>query len=52
MPSNAAKKTWIERVSQLDIQHLCPQHGAIYSGDNVKRFLDWFDKINVGTAII
>lgn len=51
MPSNAAKKDWINRVRKLEIDYLCPQHGAIYSGDNVQRFLDWFDGLNVGSAI-
>jgi len=51
MPSNAAKKNWINRVRQLDIDYLCPQHGAIYAGKNVGRFLDWFDGLTVGTAI-
>jgi flavorubredoxin len=51
MPSNAAKRDWCERVSKLDIDFLCPQHGAIYTGDNVKRFIDWFDALDVGNAI-
>lgn len=51
MPSNAAKKDWIERVRQLDIDYLCPQHGAIYAGENVQRFLDWFDGLTVGTVV-
>ena len=51
MPSNAAKKDWINRVCKLEIDYLCPQHGAIYSGDNVQRFFEWFDGLNVGTAI-
>ncbi len=51
MPSNAAKKDWIDRVRQLDIDFLCPQHGAVYAGDNVQRFLNWFDGLTVGTAL-
>jgi flavorubredoxin len=51
MPSGAAKKDWIDRVRQLDIEILCPQHGAIYTGENVQRFLNWFDGLTVGTAI-
>jgi flavorubredoxin len=51
MPSNAAKKDWIERVRKLDIDYMCPQHGAIYAGENVGRFLSWFDGLTVGTAI-
>jgi flavorubredoxin len=51
MPSNEAKRDWIERVRRLDIDFLCPQHGAIYAGENVQRFLNWFDGLPVGTAI-
>ncbi|NMP30786.1 MBL fold metallo-hydrolase [Thalassotalea sp. M1531] len=51
MPSNRAKSDWIDRVSKLDIDMMCPQHGRIFQGDDVKRFLDWFDKLEVGVAI-
>lgn len=49
MGSNEAKRQWCERVSQLDIDMLCPQHGAIYQGDDVERFINWFDALQVGT---
>ena len=51
MPSNEAKNAWIRRVRQLDVQMLCPQHGAIFRGEQVGRFLDWFEALEVGTAI-
>jgi len=51
MPSDRAKKDWIQRVRKLPVDFLCPQHGAIYSGSHVQRFLDWFDALPVGTAI-
>ena len=51
MPSMAAKRNWCERVSKMDIDFLAPQHGAIYTGQNVKRFIDWFDALKVGSAI-
>ena len=51
MPSNQAKKDWLDRVRELDIDILCPQHGAIYAGENVERFLNWFDGLTVGSAI-
>lgn len=51
MPSNKAKSRWIDRVSKLDIDMMCPQHGGIFKGDDVKRFLDWLDKLDVGVAI-
>lgn len=51
MPSNEAKRAWCERVSKLDIDFLCPQHGAIYTGANVQRFIDWLDSLKVGSAL-
>ncbi|WP_096084781.1 MBL fold metallo-hydrolase [Agaribacterium haliotis] len=50
MPSNKAKDRWIDRISKLDIDMMCPQHGRIFRGDDVKRFLDWFSKLEVGIA--
>lgn len=51
MPSNTAKNDWIQRVRALDVDILAPQHGRLFKGDNVKRFLDWFEGLTVGTAI-
>jgi flavorubredoxin len=48
MGSDKAKRDWCQRVSQLDIQMMCPQHGAIYRGDQVRRFIDWFSHLEVG----
>lgn len=48
MGSNEAKRQWCEQVAQLDIDLLCPQHGAIYQGDDVQRFINWFDGLQVG----
>ncbi|WP_367990204.1 MBL fold metallo-hydrolase [Vibrio sp. NTOU-M3] len=51
MPSNKAKSAWIDKVSKLDIDMMCPQHGAIFKGDDIGRFLDWLDTLDVGIAI-
>ena len=48
MGSDKAKRDWCARVSALDIDMLCPQHGAIYQGADVKRFIDWFSRLDVG----
>lgn len=48
MGSNEAKRRWCERVAQMDINLLCPQHGAIYQGADVQRFINWFDELKVG----
>ncbi|AXS80508.1 MBL fold metallo-hydrolase [Dechloromonas sp. HYN0024] len=50
MGSNEAKRAWCERVSKIDIDMLCPQHGAIYQGADVQRFINWFDALQVGSC--
>jgi len=51
MPSNRAKNDWVRRVRELDIDMMCPQHGRIFKGDDVKRFLDWFEGLEVGLTM-
>lgn len=48
MGSAEAKNDWCRRVRALDPVMLCPQHGAIYRGDDVRRFVDWFEALEVG----
>jgi flavorubredoxin len=48
MGSDRAKRDWCSRVAEMDIDMLCPQHGAIYRGDDVGRFIDWFAGFEVG----
>ena len=48
MPSNSAKNDWVQRIRELDIEMMAPQHGRIFKGDDVKRFLDWFEELEVG----
>ena len=50
MPSNTAKQNWVDRVRKLDIAIMAPQHGRLFRGDDVQRFLDWFEKLPVGIA--
>lgn len=51
MGSNEAKLDWCERAAQLQIDMLCPQHGSIYQGDDVMRFINWFSELPVGVAV-
>lgn len=51
MPSNNAKNDWVRRVRELDVEFLCPQHGAIFRGPQVRQFLDWLEGLEVGAAI-
>lgn len=48
MGSERAKRDWCSRVSAMEIDMLCPQHGAIYQGEDVKRFIAWFSGLEVG----
>lgn len=51
MGSREAKMDWCERVDRMQIDMLCPQHGAIYQGADVGRFINWFAELSVGTGI-
>lgn len=51
MPSNQAKQDWIRRVRKLDIEIMAPQHGRIFRGEDVGKFLDWFEALEVGIAV-
>ena len=51
MPSNRAKNDWVRRVRALDIEMMVPQHGCIFRGQDVTRFLDWFESLQVGSAV-
>ncbi|MFQ5557650.1 MAG: MBL fold metallo-hydrolase, partial [Acidimicrobiales bacterium] len=51
MPSNRAKNDWVNRVRTLDIDMMCPQHGAVFTGEDVQRFLEWFAALEVGQAV-
>lgn len=48
MPSNSAKNDWVARVRTLDIEFMAPQHGRIFTGENIPKFLDWFERLEVG----
>jgi len=50
MGSAPAKRNWCERVSKLPVDLMCPQHGAIYQGRDVERFINWFDELEVGVT--
>jgi len=51
MPSNAAKNDWVRRVRAMDVDIMAPQHGRLFQGDDVARFLDWFEALEVGSGI-
>ncbi len=52
MGSPEAKRLWCERAAAMQIDMLCPQHGAIYQGADVERFINWFSELQVGAGLI
>ena len=51
MGSRHAVLDWCDRVSGMKIDMLCPQHGSIYQGRDVMRFVDWFSELEVGSGL-
>lgn len=51
MGSNEAKLDWCGRAARMDIDMLCPQHGSIYQGRDVERFINWFAELPVGSGL-
>jgi len=50
MGSERAKKKWCEKVSSLEVDMICPQHGSIFAGKDVDRFINWFSELEIGMA--
>lgn len=48
MGSREAKLDWCARAAGMDIDMLCPQHGAVYQGADVARFINWFAELETG----
>ncbi|MGA1598500.1 MAG: MBL fold metallo-hydrolase [bacterium] len=48
MPSTSALRDWVQRARALRPDMICPQHGAIFQGEDVTRFLDWLESLEVG----
>ncbi|OYY92267.1 MAG: flavoprotein [Hydrogenophilales bacterium 28-61-23] len=51
MGSREAVLNWCERAAAMPIDLLCPQHGAIYQGADVMRFINWFSELEVGSGL-
>jgi flavorubredoxin len=51
MGSKEAVLDWCERASKMEIDMLCPQHGSIYKGQDVSRFINWLSELEVGSGV-
>ena len=53
MACRRALDTWLSRVESLEIDVIAPQHGAIMTGENARRFLEWLRSLGpVGTDLV
>lgn len=53
MASNKACRAWVERVRNLDIEMILPQHGKPFVGkDQVRQFLSWFEQLECGVDLM
>lgn len=51
MPSNQAKNDWCKRVRNMDVDMMLPQHGRLFKGEHVTDFINWFEALEVASAI-
>jgi len=52
MTSNVVCKKWVDMVSQFEIDIVAPQHGAVFTGENAQKFLNWFKDVHGGVDYI
>lgn len=48
MHSNAVCRHWVQQVRALPVKMIVPQHGAMFAGEQVSAFLDWFEALQCG----
>lgn len=51
MGSVAARDAWVAMVSKLDIDIIAPQHGLAFKGEDVRRFIEWFGALELGSGL-
>ncbi|BFH72579.1 MBL fold metallo-hydrolase [Sulfurisphaera javensis] len=48
--SKKAIDAWLKKIEGLEINVIAPQHGSVFEGENVKKFINWLkslDKVGV-----
>jgi flavorubredoxin len=48
MPSSPALKRWVARIRNINPALIAPQHGSIFSGDTIPKFLGWLENLEIG----
>ncbi|QOP41161.1 MBL fold metallo-hydrolase [Sulfurimonas marina] len=52
MAGNHFTKKWVHNVRKYDVDMIAPQHGAIFKGEDVEKFLTWFEGLQCGGDIM
>lgn len=52
MASNIAARGFVNRIKDLDIRAILPQHGSIIAGENVSKALEYLNELKCGLDII
>jgi flavorubredoxin len=52
MCSGRSMRAWAKMVRQLDISIIAPQHGALFRGPHVQKFIDWCEKLECGVDLM
>ncbi len=50
--SKKACRLWVKRVMELKPKMIVPQHGSIFTGENVDKFLSWLENLDCGVDIL
>ena len=48
MPAQKPLQEWVGRIRHLKPDMICPQHGSIFKGENIEKFLNWLESLEVG----
>jgi flavorubredoxin len=51
MSSTKALRAWVRHVRKLNPTMIAPQHGAIFQDENVDKFLNWLENLEVGIDV-
>ncbi len=52
MGSNRLLRAWVETVRRYPVTMIAPQHGALFTEENVEIFLSWLDELRCGSDLI
>lgn len=48
IPSNAILKNFLAKLSHYEIERICPQHGSVLEGDEVKKAIEYLNDLPCG----